>query len=471
MSLTTGSLRVNDYHLFEDRGHWHVLVVADSALYRVDEAARRVLTAIADQRGGAFDPDALGTGLSQEAQRALVGELTELGILDPARATHAHVQRDSLLPYAQPPLRTMTAMVTQSCNLSCGYCYADEGRFGGDGGPPMTFETARDAMDLLIREAGDAERVTYQFLGGEPLLSAPLIRRLVDYGEAAAAAAGKEMRFSLTTNGTLLTSAFTDFLLRHDITCTVSLDGPAEVNDLVRVNHAGKGSYARTIAACRRLITARPTRARVTVTKSYLDVSHIVEHLLGEGFAEVGVTPVNSTDPRYALTDEDRDIILGHFRRLVDRTVADAKSGRRFGFANLTELLKQVHEGRPSGHPCGAGISLFSVDAEGTIFPCHRFPGHAEYALGTVEGGLDREKQSQWLSQVHVHNRSACRSCWARYICSGGCYYLSAIEYGDVSETFTPICDHLRAWYQMGLAAYAELAESCPELLDTLGRR
>ena len=112
---------------------------------------------------------------------------------------------------------------------------------------------------------------------------------------------------------------------------------------------------------------------------------------------------------------------------------------------------------------------MFATDAEGTIYPCHRFPGHHEYAMGHVDTGIDREKQARWLAQVHVHNRSACQSCWARYICSGGCYYLSAIEYGDVTETFTPICDHLREWYQMGLAAYAELVETCPEFLPRIG--
>ena len=82
---------------------------------------------------------------------------------------------------------------------------------------------------------------------------------------------------------------------------TVSLDGPEHVNDLLRVNHAGRGSYARVIRAVRPLLAARPTRARVTVTKHCLDMEMIVDHLLAAGFYEVGLTPVNSTDPRFAL--------------------------------------------------------------------------------------------------------------------------------------------------------------------------
>jgi uncharacterized protein len=405
--------------------------------------------------------------MAPEAIDDALESLAALGVI--AEPTAHRVERDRMLPFMQPPVRTVTALVADSCNLSCGYCYADQGKFGGASTGPMEIATAKKLVDLLIRDSGPSPEVNYQFLGGEPLLRATLIREVVAYGEEAAARAGKRMRFGLTTNGTFLTEEIVRYFLQHEIACTISIDGPEEVHDRVRVNHAGKGSYAKIVAAVRPLVRARPTRARVTLTKRYLDLESIVDHLLAEGFYEVGITPVSSNDPDYALTEEDRAVILEGMRRLVHRYVAEAKANRRFGFANLTQLLKQIHEGSSHSHPCGAGIGLFGVDGNGTLYPCHRFPGHEEHALGHVDTGIDRTKQTAWLSKVNVERRSDCKTCWARYLCSGGCYHLSAVEYGDVTRTFTPICDHLRAWYEMGLGAYAELAETCPEFMSWLG--
>lgn len=464
-------LSVREFHLFDSDAERHLFVVPTCALVRVDETGDAVLRALLPQRGRPFDRAAWSAtpviqSLAAAARDELLENLVALGVLSDGQESAP--DRDRLLPYAQPPVQTVTALVADSCNLACGYCYADQGKFEEKNTEPMEIATAKRLLDLLLRQSGDAEEVTYQFLGGEPLLRAALLREVVAYGEAEAARAGKRIRFGLTTNGTFLTSEIVRFFLDHEIQCTISIDGPEEVHDRVRVNHAGKGSYARVVAAVRPLVRARATRARVTVTKSYLDIEAIIDHLLDEGFFEVGITPVSSKDPAYALTDADRDVLLAAMRRLSRRYVEEARAGKRFGFANLTQLLKQIHEGRRHAHPCGAGIGLFGVDGAGTLYPCHRFPGREEYALGTVETGIDRAKQAKWLSQVHVDNRSDCRSCWARYLCSGGCYHLSAVEYGDVTRTFTPICDHLRAWYEMGLAAYAALAESRPDVLASI---
>jgi uncharacterized protein len=469
------SLRVNDYHLFRENGRGHVWIVPISALFTVDDDAYAMLSALLDSRGRELDTEAWRSRLPRSFTRATCDEFLEelktLGIvlMPGEKADDPGIRTDNLLRFSQPPIGTLTTMISKDCNLGCGYCYADEGRFGGTAGGRMSFEMSRRALDMQLAASGNLPEIRYQFLGGEPLLSMKIIREVVEYGEAAAARAGKRIHFGLTTNATLLTEEVVRFLLEHDIRVTVSIDGPKEVNDAVRVDHGGRGSYERIMRAAAPLLRARPTRARVTVTCRNVDVVAIVDHLLAAGFYEVGLTPVNSTDPDFALSDVDRETLMHGYRMLIRRYVAEARAGRLYGFANLTELLKQIHEGRSQAHPCGAGIQLVAADAEGTLYPCHRFPGHAEYALGHVDTGIDRRKQAEWLEKVNVHNRSACATCWARYICSGGCYYLSAIEYGDVSQTFTEICDHLRDWYQLGLATYAEIAESCPEFFSRIG--
>ena len=63
------------------------------------------------------------------------------------------------------------------------------------------------------------------------------------YAREQAAARGKRVEFNLTTNATLLTSEMIGFLADYDISVTVSIDGPREMQDRFRVFHDGRGSY------------------------------------------------------------------------------------------------------------------------------------------------------------------------------------------------------------------------------------
>lgn len=142
MAVSLGVFFVNDFHLFRESGHAHVLVVPTSALFRVDDAGERLLAALSDQRGGPFDPEALaahpihGSRLDPETLATWIDELSGLDLLVPEEraGTDPGIVRDTLLPYTEPPVGTVTALVSKECNLTCAYCYADQGRFGSGTG-------------------------------------------------------------------------------------------------------------------------------------------------------------------------------------------------------------------------------------------------------------------------------------------------------------------------------------------------
>ncbi len=78
---------------------------------------------------------------------------------------------------------SLSLNVAQACNLSCSYCYADEGRFGGSA-RMMEPDVALKAIDRLFAGAR-GRRVTIGFIGGEPFLNRPLIHRCVNYARSA----------------------------------------------------------------------------------------------------------------------------------------------------------------------------------------------------------------------------------------------------------------------------------------------
>jgi uncharacterized protein len=77
--------------------------------------------------------------------------------------------------------------------------------------------------------------------------------------------------------------------------------------------------------------------------------------------------------------------------------------------------------------------------------------------MGHVSQGVARERQRPWLAERSVDRQEPCRSCWARYLCGGGCHY-EAIHGGR------PACDYIRGWLDYALGAYVRLSERRPDL-------
>ena len=68
----------------------------------------------------------------------------------------------------------------------------------------MSEETARQSVDFMLKESGANKVAHVTFFGGETLLNFPVLNKTIAYARQRAAELGKEVDFSLTTNGTLL---------------------------------------------------------------------------------------------------------------------------------------------------------------------------------------------------------------------------------------------------------------------------
>jgi uncharacterized protein len=102
------------------------------------------------------------------------------------------------------------------------------------------------------------------------------------------------------------------------------------------------------------------------------------------------------------------------------------------------------------------------VSADGELFACHRFVNDPAGAMGNLDRGVDPSRQAAWLTNRHVHFQEPCRSCWARYLCGGGCHH-------EVIHRGRPACDYIRGWLHYCLQAYARLLEKRPEFFGVNG--
>jgi len=242
------------------------------------------------------------------------------------------------------------------------------------------------------------------------------------------------------------------------------------VQDKFRVFHNGTGSYDVVAPKIQELLKrhrSRPIGARVTLTSGPLDIKRIYRHLTEEiGFWEVGFAPVTTSPNRgHAISEQGYDDMLGQFRDLAYEFLEYSVENRHHGFSNVKETLEEIHKGMSKAFPCGAGLGLMGVATDGDVALCHRFAGSDAHKLGTVGDGIDRNAQHAFLDKHHIANKTDCSACWARPLCSGGCYHEAHTRYGETTRPNLHYCDWIRGWTDVCLQIYGELSERNPAFL------
>jgi len=303
------------------------------------------------------------------------------------------------------------------------------------------------------------------------LLNFSVIQAAVEHAKERALREDKRVHFSLTTNATLLTDDVIRFLVAHRFGVTISIDGDQKEQDRHRRYKSGKGSFAeiepriRSLIATNRRERGRPIGARVTLTHEAASVLDTYRFLTNElGFDEVGFAPVTAAPGRgYELSEGAYDRMLREFGTLTEDFVQAAIEERPHGFANLNDLLRELHQGVQKAHPCGAGLGLLGVSTEGELGLCHRFVESKSHAVGTVQQGVDEGVRTAFLERAHIDNKTDCRTCFAKPLCAGGCYHEAHVRHGDAHKPNLHACEWIRGHVDQGLKAYARIMAHNPK--------
>ena len=342
------------------------------------------------------------------------------------------------------PLKAMCLHVSHDCNLRCKYCFAGQGIYGGKP-QVMSFDVAKAAIDFLIEKSVGRRHLELDFFGGEPLMNFDVVKQTVAYARKREKEAGKEFRFTMTTNGVLLNEDIMDFLNAEMHNVVLSLDGRPEVNDEMRPNAGGKGSYAGIVPKYQQFVAKRGDKdyyVRGTFTRNNLDFSKDVLHMVDLGFDQVSVEPVIS-DPAlpYSLREEDLPAIFAEYDRLAQIVLQRKLEGKGFNFFHFMLDLDQGPCAIKRLRGCGCGNEYCAVDPEGKVFPCHQFVGQPEWQMGNVlTRDYDLEQKARF-ARSNVYNKEKCRGCWAKFYCSGGCNANNQQYEGDILKAHTLSCE------------------------------
>jgi uncharacterized protein len=172
------------------------------------------------------------------------------------------------------PVDTILLKTASRCNIACSYCYVYQlGDQGWRRQPPTMSQSTIEATVRRLDELRQAQDRNFAVVlhGGEPLLLGEALMARLLTGLRAHLPSGCTL--SVQTNGTLVTDRRLDILADVEATVSVSLDGPARINDSRRVGFDQGGTFEATLRGIRRLQRHPATERLFSGTLSVVDPS------------------------------------------------------------------------------------------------------------------------------------------------------------------------------------------------------
>ncbi len=345
---------------------------------------------------------------------------------------------------ALSPVKAMCLHIAHDCNMRCEYCFASTGDYQG-GRMLMSAEVGKRAIDYLLDHSKGRRNLELDFFGGEPLMNFDVVKEVAAYARSKEQSHGKVFRFTITTNGLLLTDDKIDFINREMSNVVLSLDGRPSVNDRVRTRVDGSSTYDTIVPKFQKLVAARgdsPYYVRGTFTKYNLDFVNDVLYLNQLGFGQISVEPVVAdAEQPYAISESDLPDICTEYDKLAEVIIDREKNGNWFNFFHFMIDLDQGPCAIKRLRGCGCGNEYVAITPDGDVYPCHQFVGHEEWKMGSIfDLSLDTDMKTRFAKST-VYGKEECRNCWAKFYCSGGCNANGMLYNGDILKPHKISCE------------------------------
>jgi len=344
--------------------------------------------------------------------------------------------------------KTVDLDITNRCNLRCRYCYHFDSP--GDVEQDLPLEEWLQFFEELNRCA--VTNVT--IAGGEPFYS-EYLREFID------GIVRNRMRFSLLSNGTLITDEIAEYLAstgRCD-GVQVSIDGSIPItHDACR----GKGNFVKAMNGIKILLRHNiSVPIRVTIhRKNVRDLENVARLLL----EEVGLPSFSTNSAGYMglcqknteqvqLTVAERSLAMETLLKLnrkyngrISATagpLAEGQTWMAMKKARREGLERMPNRGALTS--CGGVMNKLAVLADGTIIPCNQI---SQVKLGRINKD---DLQDIWQNHpelnrlrerrnIPLSDFEFCKGCDYINYCAGGCPALSYALVGDMYHPSPDSC-------------------------------
>lgn len=376
-------------------------------------------------------------------------------------------ERELALTEDENGLTTLQLIVCNNCNLACKYCYAHAGTYGRESSK-MSFETAKDAIDIMFARFNRIEAV--MFFGGEPLLCIEVIAQICQY--LFDVYRGRFSKIGMMSNLYDLSETALEIIKKYNIQVSTSLDGTEEMNQY-RVTHLGENSYSQVVNNINRLYqeTGQPVSVEATMSNLHSDIGCDAPELLS---TLSNIIPVKNytVNPIICFSEsmkdclyknEDKDVIVD-LENFIETGVCDMR---------INDLVSVMTGINCNDRFCTAGEFQYSILPDGDIYPCHIYClGKAkEFCLGNVNAFDAKKFEENRKKVIRLNCKDSyekCRDCINRAVCSS-CLGTSLVTSGVVLPD-DEFCQRKEEYYNELIEVFAEVV-GAPEKMQKFKNR
>lgn len=320
---------------------------------------------------------------------------------------------------------SLMVVLNLDCNFACIYCY--EGDMKGK--HYMSSSTADGLIDFVKEKfTDDKKSLIIDFYGGEPLLSAWLIKRISQALKSFTEAKGATYDFTLVTNGSLFVRQVAKALVPLGLkSVKITLDGPPEIHDTCRPFKSGAGSFNTIIKNIRETCDLVKIGIGGNFERgNYEKFVALLDYLAKEGLTPDRI-PMVKFDPvmNGAKDDTLPAVYKGGCTSINEPWIGEAVALLR------EEILKRGYNTLKIA-PMTCMVEKkdsYVVNFDGVIYKCPGFIGKKGFEVGDVRTGV-RDYTSSY--KLGIWKNEECIECEYLPLCFGGCRYMSFIRDGNI---------------------------------------
>lgn len=355
-------------------------------------------------------------------------------------------------------IRSLTLNITQICNLHCTYCAA-----GGDGtyGDPIkkiSIEKTLPQIQFFIEKLNPEENFHISFIGGEPLLYPEAIQMIGEYAREIAQRKNIGITFKLTTNGTLIDEKVLSILKALKAQVVASIDGPAEINDKVRPQKNKIPVTEKIIQGIHALVQNKDVLGSIGLHGVFNRNNMEIEKAY-DFYSSLGVDWFEFT---YAVDEHDPALNLQYMAKMM----AIAQKAWALGgelelrrISNFNQYFKLLDAQQRVENHCGSGKSLLVVDARNRVYGCPWTVGKPQEQMGN---GTELQMSRFEALKETLIEKNNCGTCWARYLCGGGCMFIHEGKTGNKHLKDPEFCERTRFLVSLAILYYKRSRETSP---------
>ena len=401
---------------------------------------------------GILEQDGVFRANNEEANNVL-HSLKELGFLIEKDSDGLDLYRDYSKALESPAINILYLLLSDACNIRCRYCYFLANMSQGYKFSVMKEETALAAIDMFARCVERSVSKGHKdqhiiFYGGEPTLNKAVFIKALKHIDILKERGLLPINVSVTinTNGILLDKEILTQCKESGVTVAISIDGPKELHDSMRVYPSGEGTFDDVVKSYR-LVQEIGVKTGICVTVDEHNIHHMkeivnwIDKVLGARGLGFNILIDNNPNEIYDNQSDYAQVV-------ADNLIESFKVARDIGLYEdrMMRRVKNFVEKTPVLSDCGGCGLQVVVSPDGKIGVCQAFCGQKEFFVSESLETFEPESHpfwKQWRKRSPFSNE-ACRICIAFGNCGGGCPYNAYRISGDINVLDERFCLHAK---------------------------